>query len=115
MGLRYISGSIVAGQTTSSRFILGETNTPIGITTGSNITGTKLSFLVSNDNITYLPLYDATSTEVSLTVTTAARAYELEPLNTWAWRFMKVYAGVSASAVAQAVSTYFTIITKNIN
>lgn len=112
MGLNYISGSIVVGQTTSNALILGENKTPLGITTGSNITATALTFLVSTDGLTYYPLYDNTSTEVSLTVTTAARAYSMQPLNTWSWRYLKVREGNSASAVAQkTVDTLFTLVT----
>lgn len=115
MGLNYKSGSIVVGQTRSNAIILGENNTPVGITTGSNITGTALTFLVSNDNITYLPLYNSDSTEISLTVTTAARSYELQPLETWGWRFMKIREGNSASSVAQAtVDTLFTVVTRKL-
>ena len=115
MGLNYLSASVVVGQTTSNRIILGENNTPVGITTGSNITGTVLTFLVSNDNITYVPLYDDTSTEDSLTVTTDARAYSFLPTQTWPWRFIKIREGNSASAVAQAtVNTLFTIVSKKL-
>ena len=115
MGLNYFSGSVAVGQTMSRPFNLGENKTPVGITTGSNITGTALTFLVSNDNVTYVSLYDETSTEVSLTITTAARGYALPLPQTWPWKFMKVRLGTSASSVAQTlVTTNFTLVTRAI-
>ena len=115
MGLNYFSASIVVGNTTTDTIILGENNTPVGLTTQANITSGSLTFLVSKDNQTFLPLYDSDSNEISLTVTSASRAYELLPLQTWAWRFMKIREGTSASSVAQASSnTLFTIVTRKI-
>lgn len=97
-----ISGSIVVGQTTSNALFL-DNKAPVALVlSGSVVTGTKLSFLVSNDDATYLPMYDETSTEFSLTVTNAARVYSLPATKFWGWNSMKVYEGVSASAVAQA-------------
>jgi hypothetical protein len=101
MAEKFLSGSIVVGNTTSNpiqvnNFIFA------GLTTGSSLTGTTLSFLVSNDGTNYYPLYDNTSTEVTLTVTTAARAYALNPNNFYPWNFIKVREGNSASQVAQA-------------
>ena len=113
MGLNYFSGSVGVGDTTSRPFNLGENKTPVGFTTGSNISGSLISFLVSNDGVTYVPLYDETSTEVSFTITTAARGYILEPQNSWPWKFMKIRLGTSASSKAQAaVTTNFTLVTR---
>jgi hypothetical protein len=69
-----------------------------------------LTFLVSLDGVTFYPAYDETSTEISLTTTTAARAYRLHPsLIMWPW--LKVREGTSASAVAQkTVDTTFNFI-----
>ena len=114
MGLNYFSGSVGVGDTTSRPFNLGENKTPVGFTTGSNISGSLISFLVSNDGVTYVPLYDETSTEVSLTITTAARGYVFVPQEVWAWKFMKVRLGTSASSVAQKiVTTNFTLVTRS--
>ena len=104
MALFVNSGSVVIGQTTSNAIFLNENVTPVAITTGSDITATTLTFLVSNDGVNYNSLYDDTSTEVSITVTSAARSYRLNPLNFWPFNSLKVREGTSASAVAQKTS-----------
>lgn len=100
------TGSIVVGNTTTNPIKLNELNA-VGITTGSNITATTLTFLVSVDGTTYTPLYDSASTEVSLTVTTAARSYSLSPGVFYPWNFVKIVEGTSASNVAQKTVTTF--------
>lgn len=105
-----ITGSIVAGNTSTNPIQVNELSL-IGLTTGSNITATALTFLVSTDGVTYTPLYDSTSTEVSLTVTTAARSYALKPDIFYGWNFLKVVEGTSASNVAQ--KTVNTILSLN--
>jgi hypothetical protein len=96
------SASIVIGATTSNPIVLNEM-TPVALmTSASVVTGTAITFLVSTDGNTYVPLYDETSTEVSLTNTTAARAWSLPVKNFLGWTFMKVRLGTSASAKAQA-------------
>jgi hypothetical protein len=100
------TGSIVVGQTQSNAIQLNE-GTLCGITTGSNVTGTVMTFMVSDDGTSFFPLYDPTSTEVSLTITTAARAYSLSLQNFYPWNFVKARLGNSASSVAQATVNTF--------
>jgi hypothetical protein len=95
-----ITGSFVVGNSTTNPIVLGELNS-LGITTGSNLTGTSMTFLVSTDNITYTPLYNKDSTEVSLTITAAARSYALDPATFYTWPYVKGRLGTSASAVLQ--------------
>ncbi len=109
---RFISGSIVVGQTTTNPIQLNE-GILVGFTTGSNITATALTFLVSKDGTdTYLPLYDSTGTEVSFTVTTAARSYSTDIKTMLPWRWIKLREGTSASAVTQKVVD--TLVTFNV-
>lgn len=99
-------------RTLLSTFVVGQSETPVAllnenslsgiIVTGSSITGTKITFLVSNDNTTFYPLYNSTSEEVSITTTTSARAYSLEPKDFLPWLYVKARLGTSASAVLQA-------------
>jgi hypothetical protein len=107
MSLQFVvTGSFVVGDTTTNPVTLNECNL-VGITTGSNLTGTAMTFLVSTNNGTYTPLYDSTSTEVSLTITTAARSYSLSPSVFFPWNFVKARLGTSASAVAQTTVNSF--------
>jgi len=99
-----IASTFVVGQTTSGSIVLNN-STLMGVTiSGSKITGTAMTFLVSTDGTNYYSLYDDTSTEVSVTVTTAARSYIVDPKVFLPWSFVKARLGTSASAVAQATA-----------
>lgn len=96
--------TIPVGQTTSGSIFLNE-GALIGLAiSGSIITGSLVTFLVSNDNgVNFNSLYDADSAEVSLTVTSASpRNYALNPTHFIGWDIVKLRLGTSASAVAQA-------------
>lgn len=110
MSFKYVSGSIVAGQTTSNAILLNEFMV-WGIVTGSNVTASTLSFLGSADNVTYVPVYDNTSTEVTSTSSSGSyKGYALNPISFAPYNFIKVREGTAASAVVQqAVNTLFTI------
>lgn len=96
------SASIVIGNTTSNPIVLNQM-TPVGLlTSASVITGTSITFLVSDDGTTYVPLYDDTSTEVALTFSGSPRAWNLPVKSFFGWTFMKIRLGTSASAKAQA-------------
>jgi hypothetical protein len=110
-----ISGLISVGSTTTGVLKLNEINNPVGLTAGSGLTATSLTFLVSNDNITYTPLYDNNSMEVSLTSSSLARSWALGIDTFFPWLFMKVQEGTSSSAVAQAtVDVNILLATRNI-
>ena len=107
MSLQFIvTGSFVVGQTITNSVTLNECSL-VGITTGSNLTGTAMTFTVSDDGSSFFPLYDNTSIEVSLTITTAARSYSLSPSVFFPWNFVKARLGTSASAVAQTTVNSF--------
>ena len=114
--LANLSGSIVAGQTQSNAIILGENHAPVAIVTGSNITSGSLTFLVSSDGTNFSPLYDSTSTEVSIGNTSGSyRTYHLDITNFYSVTAIKVRSGTAGSSVAQSgVDTNFTIVTRNI-
>jgi hypothetical protein len=95
------TATVTVGNTESNVIYLNET-VPMGlIVTGSVITGSLVSFLVSNDGVNFYPLYDSSSTEVSLAVSTTPRAYSLNPEAFMGWNFVKARLGTSGSAKAQ--------------
>ena len=97
-----ISGSFVVGNTTTNPVQLNARNLS-GITiTGSCITGTSMTFLVSTDGTNFYPLYSDSSAEISLTTGSFARSYNVNSLDFAPWGWVKARLGNSASAVAQA-------------
>ena len=93
--------TVTAGSTQSDRLLLNET-VPCGlIVTGSVITGSLVTFLVSNDGTNFYPLYDSTSTEVSIVVSTTPRAYSLNPEAFMGWAYIKGRLGTSGSPKVQ--------------
>lgn len=93
--------SFVVGQSQTNPIIINE-NTLLGlIVTGSTISGSLVSFLVSTDGITYYPLFDSTNAEVTLTVGSTAKAYSLNHELFEPWNFVKVRLGTSGSAKLQ--------------
>lgn len=96
------NGSFVVGQSQTSAIMTNE-NSLLGlIITGSSISGSLVSFLVSNDGATYYPLYDYNNTEVTITVGSSVKAYNLNPDIFKPWDYIKVRLGTSASAKLQA-------------
>jgi hypothetical protein len=107
--------SFAVGQSQTEAIKLNEKTICGLIVTGSHITATSITFLGSGDGVTYYPLYDDASTEVSITTGSYARAYSLLPTTFYAWNYAKVREGTSASAVLQAGSDInIEIITRNI-
>jgi len=96
--------TIPVGQTTSGSIFLNEGALTGLYIAGSVVTGTTLTFLVSNDNgANFGALYTSGSTEVSLAVTSASvRSYALNPGDFRGFDVIKLRLGTSASAVAQA-------------
>lgn len=114
MGQINISASIVAGNTTTNAIQMNNYDAVGMIVSASTLTATTLTFLVGNDGTNFYPLYDDSSTEVSISASKVARAYSLPIDAFFGWNFMKVREGTSASAVAQA--TYdvpITIVTRS--
>lgn len=98
------AATIVVGSTQSSAIPTNERVATGFIVKDTLITGSLVSFLVSNDGVNYYPLYDSSSTEVSLVVSSIPKAYSLNPEAFIGWNFIKVRLGTSASAKAQVTS-----------
>jgi hypothetical protein len=95
------SVTLEVGDTISSTISLNGW-TPTGlIVSGSSLTASKLTFLVSNNDLDFYSLYDQTA-EISVTTGSYLRAYSLDWTKMQGWKFMKIRSGTSASAVAQA-------------
>jgi hypothetical protein len=97
----FIAGSTATG-TQSDIITLNEKVLTGIIVSGSIITGSYITFLVSNNGTTFYPLYDSSNTEVTLTPTSASRAFNVNPENFLPWSFVKARLGTSASPKAQA-------------
>ena len=108
MALRdVITGNFVIGQSQTNSILMNE-NTLVGvIVTGSYLTASEITFLVSDDNTTFYPMYDSSSAELSITTGSYARGYSLDAESFFAWDYIKARQGNSASPVNQ--------ITKNID
>lgn len=87
--------TIANGQTKSAAIALAGVSI-LGIVTPAAIDGTTLTFEVSADGTTYVPLYDSTNALVSLTIA-ASRGYYLAPAIFAAWRYAKLVATQSTA------------------
>jgi hypothetical protein len=93
---RNISATILSGQTKSAAVSLaGFTLT--GIITPAALDGTSLSFDVSADGSTFVPLYDSTNTAQTVTAG-VSRGYALNPQVFMNWNQIKVVSNASESA-----------------
>jgi hypothetical protein len=68
------------------------------------VTGSLVTYEVSNDGSTFHPLYNYSGTEIQTTVSGSSRAYALDPTYFHAWGFVKIKLGTSASPVNQATN-----------
>jgi len=99
-----IPTTFVVGQTETSAIQMNEAVLTGLVVTGSKISGSLVSFLVSSDGVNFFPLFDDTNTEIVVTVTSSARSYALDPINFAPWLYVKARLGTSGSAKAQAVA-----------
>lgn len=74
----------------------GERVTIVGIETPAALTGTALTFTVSNDDSTYLPLYDAGGILVTIPVGTS-RHIALDPADFMSVGWVKVVSNATES------------------
>jgi hypothetical protein len=88
--------SILSGQTVGVAVSLAGVSI-LGIVTPAALTGTTITFQVSADGTTYVPLYDGTNTLVSFTVA-VSRGYYLDPIIFASWRFVKLVSGAAEAA-----------------
>jgi hypothetical protein len=96
------SKTFIVGQSETTAITMNERALTGLVVSGNVISGSLISFLVSNDGTNYYPLLDNNSTEISLVVSTTPKAYALSPELFLAWDFIKARLGTSSSAVNQA-------------
>jgi hypothetical protein len=89
-GFRPLSRDLtIANGATTSPALRVPTETMLGLITPAALTGTSLSFLVSMDNGTFVPLNDSgTNAAVSVTIT-PGRAYAFDPILFLGWSYIK--------------------------
>jgi hypothetical protein len=91
--------------------------TVVSLTTPAAWTAADISFAVSQDGVTYSPLYDArtpgAATEVTIPSASipvnAARSFALDPSIFAGFNFVKVRSGTNASPVNQAAARSVTV------
>ena len=112
---KYISGSIVVGQSQSNIFSLNEDSAVGLVISASTVTGTAMTFLGSIDGTNFYPVYDNTGTEVNISVGATARIVAFNISSFYPYNYLKCRLGTSASAVNQATyDTTLTLVTKNL-
>jgi hypothetical protein len=100
----YVTATIGAGSSISNAI---NTNQFVvdSITTGSNTSGSTLTFLVSNDGTTFFPLYTNANVEYSIlsgsAPNAAPRAYYVADDALDSFRSFKICLGTSASRINQ--------------
>jgi hypothetical protein len=119
MDQRYISASIVVGQSQSNAIILNGQPVVGLMASASNVSASTVTFLVSTDAVNFYPLYNNASAEYSVmsgsAANTAIRGYAVDPTSFRAWKAIKLRLGNSASAINQTTSNaLFTVVAANV-
>lgn len=78
------------------------------------ITNAAITFAVSQDGSTYVPLYHATAEYTPLSASTGARASSLALDAMRAWNFIKVRSGTAASPVNQGADRAITLLLREV-
>lgn len=104
------TATILSGQSLSSAIKLNGGFVE-GIYMPASWTAATLSFAVSEDDSTYVPLTDALGVEMALTVA-GATAIMLPLSSLRGWNYLKLRSGTSAAAVNQGADRAFTLITR---
>ncbi len=94
------SVAIANGQTVSDAVDLGGLR-PIALVTPAALTGTSFTFQSSVDGTTFVPVYDSSGSQVSVTVSTS-RFVVLSPTSFAGVRHLKVVSG-SAEGAARTI------------
>lgn len=100
-----VTATIASSGTTSGAVDLGVA-CPVGLTMPAALTGTAITFLVSNDNSNYVALYDYdTAAAVSITFV-ASKAFNLPTRIFAGWRYLKIVSnGTEGSSRAFLISS----------
>lgn len=89
--MNFFAAVIAAAGTTSAAILLYGLRA-VGIFIPSAFTGTTITFTVSSDGVTYVPLYDSAGTQVSITVSTSRYIY-FDPVIFAGIAYLKVVSG----------------------
>ena len=97
----------------------GDGRTLIGLETPGAWTAAAISFDVSADGTTYVPLYDTTGAEVNIPsasiATNAARGFALDPVSFVGWRYVKVRSGLNGATVNQGGARSVVLVFREVN
>jgi hypothetical protein len=84
---------------------LNDIYTLTGVTiTGSSTTGSLITILGSSDGVTFYPVYNSSSAEISLTSGSTAKTYALDPNAFLSYDFVKARLGTSGSPKLQTTA-----------
>ncbi len=96
---------VIANAASLSGAAVASDRTLLGLITPADWDAGAITFKVSNDGVTYYPLFDSSGTEVSIPsasiATAESRAFSLDPAVFVGWKHIKIQSGVNALAVAQ--------------
>lgn len=81
---------------------------PVNIQVPATIDGSQFTFQVSNDDSTYVNLYDEAGNEIAVQFG-ASRGVRLDPNDFRGWTYMKVRTGTAASPSVQAQDVALTV------
>jgi hypothetical protein len=89
-------GTVIAINTTQSAAVPYRAYRGGGFATPAALTGTAVTFEVSQDGVGWIALYSASNSPVSITVATS-RAYPL-PAELYGWHFFRFVSGTTETA-----------------
>lgn len=94
--------TIALGQSTSSTVYLGGTAL-VGIRTPAALDGTTMTFSVSTDGVTFVPLFNSAG-QVSITVA-VSRLIAIDPVNHFTYQYLRLVSG-STETAARTITVY---------
>lgn len=106
MALTIINGPTIASGTSLSPSVDCASGLLVYIMMPASWTNAPLSFEVSNDNVTFAPLYNYEGQEIAINVKAGGAA--LVPVE-WRFKFIKFRSGMLASAVPQGANRTFSV------
>lgn len=113
------TASIANNESLSGGVDGGEGRALVGLQTPAAWTAAAITFDVSTDNTTFVPLFDSIGAEVIVPsasiATNAARGFALDPAAFVGWRYVKVRSGINGTVVAQGAARSVTLIFREVN
>lgn len=92
-----LTGTIASSGTKTGSIAIGP-NTVMAVQTPASMTGTELTFEISNDDTTFVPLRDSAGAAIAVTVDTTAAAYALNANDFAGFNYIKVVSGSAEGA-----------------